>query len=80
MIAPGYCSLFAQKEEAVSRSKFLDVFEMLLPKAPTSTCRVKDIALSYSADKTDYIEFIYKKFYTPGMSQTFTTFLPSSEF
>lgn len=69
-----------QKEEVVGRNNFLDIFEMLLPKAPTSTCRVKDVALSYSADETDYIEFIYKKFYTSEMSQTFTTFLPSSEF
>lgn len=35
---------------------------MLCPKAPTSTCRVKDIAFSYSADETDYIKLIYKKF------------------
>lgn len=69
-----------QKEEAVGRKKFLDIFEMLLPKAPTSMCRVKDITLSYSADETDYLELIYKKFYTPEMSQTFTTFLPSSAF
>lgn len=82
MIAPGYCNLspFVQKEEVVGRNNFLDIFEMILPKAPTSTCRVKDVALSYSADETDYIEFIYKKFYTSEMSQTFTTFLPSSEF
>lgn len=69
-----------QKEEVVDRNMFLDIFEMLLPKAPTSICRVKDIALSYSADETDYIELIYKRFYTPEMSQTFTTFLPFSEF
>lgn len=69
-----------QKEEVVGRNKFLDIFEMLLPKAPTAICRVKHIAPSYSEDETDYIEPIYKKFYTPEMSQTFTTFLPSLEF
>lgn len=59
-MAPGYHSLnpFVQKEEVVGKNKFLDSFEMLLPKAPTSTCRVKDMALSYSADETDYIQFI----------------------
>lgn len=59
-MAPGYHSLnpFMQKEEAVGKNKFLDSFEMLLPKAPTSKCRVKDTALSYSADETDYIQFI----------------------
>lgn len=51
-----------QKEEVGGRNKFLDIFEMLFPKAPTSTCRVKDIALSYSADETDYIEFIIETF------------------
>lgn len=81
-MAPGYCSLspFVQKEEVVGRNKFLDIFEMVLPKATTSICRIKDIALSYSADETDNTELIYKKFYTPEMSQTFTIFLPSSEF
>lgn len=63
-MAPGYCNLspLVQKEEVVGRSKFLDIFEMLCPKAPTSTCRVKDIAFSYSVDETDYIVRVYKKF------------------
>lgn len=51
-----------QKEEVVGRNEFLDIFGMVLPKAPTSIHRVKDIALSYSADETDYIELIYKSF------------------
>lgn len=63
-MAPDYHSLnpFVQKEEVVGKNKFLDSFEIQLPKAPTSTCRVKDTALSYSADETDYIQFIYKSF------------------
>jgi len=63
-MAPRHHSVnpFVPKEEVVGKNKILDSSEMLLPKAPTSTCRVKDIALSYGADETDYIQFIYKSF------------------
>lgn len=82
-LAPHYRSLnpFVQKEEVLGRNKFLNSFEMLLPKTPTSTCQVKDIALSYSADEIDYTQFIYKSFIHLKCHKyiQLPCFLPSSE-
>lgn len=71
--------LSCRRKKFVGRNKFMDIFEMLCPKAPTSTCRVKDIAFLQCRWNRLHRAY-YKKFYTPEMSQTFTTFLPSSEF